>query len=359
MTDDAIFIQLSQMAASAVPGEKVPSVRSLMKEFGRSQLLVQRALTRLKDEGLIHMEVGRGTFFSGLSGATHEVKTEFRGRSLLLLRRTVAIANSRLVLDKVSERLSSEGQRVLEVAYTDAEHALAVLRGLPRFDACIMQASFETISLETLTAAKAKAHHLILHGLGLTGTAVDCCGYEWGESLSGALRVLNDRGHVNVGLAMSNFPNMTRAIVRKRFAQYCADNSLQLEDALMEIPHLPHQGYQEALVQAIAERRQGGRLPFTALICWGVESGAWFRKVLQTAGIRVPQDLSVVLLGHPDMANEHDEFFSIMGSSASEQVAGLCNLVNWRWQNPEEQPATILLDGETALRESSLGRPKP
>ena len=47
------------------------------------------------------------------------------------------------------------------------------------------------------------------------------------------------------------------------------------------------------------------------------------------------------------------------GPSAGEQVAGLCNLVNWRWQNPEEQPATILLDGETALRESSLGRPKP
>lgn len=331
-------------------------MRSLMKEFGRSQLLVQRALTRLKDEGMIRTEVGRGTYFAR-PATERNGKADFDGRSLLILRRAVMIAHSRLVLERVSERLSAEGHRVLEVAYTDAEHALAVLRGLPRFDACIIQASFETISLEMLVAAKAKARHLLLHGLGLTGTTIDCSGHEWGESLSRALQLLNERGHVNACFAMSTFPNMTSAIVRKRFAAYCADNSLPLEDVLIEIPNFPHQGYQEALVQEITKRRRKGKLPFTALVCWGIESGAWLRSALEAANIEVPRDLSVVLLGHPDMDHEHDDFFSIMGPSSHAQVEGLCDLVHWRWENPEDPPATILLDEEISVRESSVARP--
>ena len=353
MTNEPILTFLRQKAATATPGERVPSVRDLMKQFGRSQLLVQRALTRLKDEGVIRSEVGRGTFFAE-PGAGTSSTAGFDGRSLLILRRSVNTTYSRLVVEKVSADLSAKGHRVLEVAYTDGDHALAVLRGLPQHDACIIQAAFETISLETLAAAQSKAGHVLLHGLGLTGTTIDCAGHEWGSSLAQALRLLDDRGHHRIGLAIGTFSNLTGVLVRKRFAEACAAKRLALDEMLIEIPQLPHQGYQEAVVQAIATRWQAGDQPFSALICWGVENGAWFREALAATGIAVPQDISVVLLGHPDMAQEHDDFFTIIGPTVHEQAESLSQLVDRRWQEPGGHPAIHLLEGECATRETSL-----
>ena len=33
----------------------------------------------------------------------------------------------------------------MELSYTDSDHALTVLKGLPRFDACVVQSTFQPI----------------------------------------------------------------------------------------------------------------------------------------------------------------------------------------------------------------------
>lgn len=54
---------LKSLATTAQPGDRLPTVRSLMRDFKMSQPGVQRALLALKEEGLVDAQVGRGTFF--------------------------------------------------------------------------------------------------------------------------------------------------------------------------------------------------------------------------------------------------------------------------------------------------------
>ena len=42
---------LDQLAHEALPGDRLPTIRELMKRFGASQMLVQRAFQGLKDKG--------------------------------------------------------------------------------------------------------------------------------------------------------------------------------------------------------------------------------------------------------------------------------------------------------------------
>jgi len=42
---------LEQLAHEARPGDRLPTIRELMKRFGASQMLVQRAFQRLKERG--------------------------------------------------------------------------------------------------------------------------------------------------------------------------------------------------------------------------------------------------------------------------------------------------------------------
>ncbi|MCG8508348.1 MAG: GntR family transcriptional regulator, partial [Rhodospirillales bacterium] len=60
---------LESLARQAEPGDRLPTVRSLMAQFGVSQSVVQRITERLKAEGRISAETGRGTFFVGDPGS--------------------------------------------------------------------------------------------------------------------------------------------------------------------------------------------------------------------------------------------------------------------------------------------------
>ena len=50
------------------PGEQVPSVTQLAKEFGVSRGTARRALDMLKEWGLTYAETGWGTFVKGAEG---------------------------------------------------------------------------------------------------------------------------------------------------------------------------------------------------------------------------------------------------------------------------------------------------
>ncbi|HET7864230.1 MAG TPA: GntR family transcriptional regulator, partial [Burkholderiaceae bacterium] len=62
---------LEQLAQGAQVGERVPTIRELMRRFQVSQAAVQEAFRIMKARGLIDSQVGRGTFFrtSGAAAA--------------------------------------------------------------------------------------------------------------------------------------------------------------------------------------------------------------------------------------------------------------------------------------------------
>lgn len=327
---------LDELAGAAKPGDRVPPVRHLMRRFGVSQIVVQHALDRLKAGRLIESQVGRGTFFtvSGSSTGSSAVATPGAVRSVLLLRRSVSIVRGRAVVDGLQRRFAAQGHRVLEVSYTDSEHARAVLKGLPRFDACVIQSSFEPIAIETLAAVRQKTDVVAVDGVALVGTEVDAVGLEWGEPLATAIQLLVRRGHRSIAFATTSHPFLANELARRRLEEL-RRTLADLDLHLLALPRLPQQDLEGALAAVLQERLDAsGRPPFTALVAWGVEDGARFRELLSGIGLAVPAALSVVLLGRADLANEHADFFDVVGCNAADQVEYLHEAIGARWADP-------------------------
>ena len=120
---------LAQLAREAQPGDRLPTIRELMRRFSVSQAIVQRAFDSLKSQGLIASEVGRGTYFRGGSAspssasAPAPARANNGPRSVLLLRRSVSVHRGRVLIELLQRRFAADGHKVLEVSYTDPDHA--------------------------------------------------------------------------------------------------------------------------------------------------------------------------------------------------------------------------------------------
>jgi len=357
---------LDELARDARPGDRLPTIRELMRRFGASQMVVQRAFQSLKARGLIASQVGRGTYFRadgrpavasvGPRAGTSAGARSPVARSVLLLRRSISIARGRVLVEGLQRRFTSEGHRVLEVSYTDPDHARTVLKGLPRFDACVIQSTFKTITIDLLAALREKSDVLAVDGAALVGTDVEAVGLEWGEPLTTAIALLQQRGHRRIAYATTSHPFLATQLGRRRF-DYLQNTLTDIELHAITVPHLPDENYEAALVDMIkASLDISGRPPFTALVAWGIEDGAKFRGLLSDIGVGIPSPLSVVLLGRTDLANEHADFFDTIGCSVADQVEYLYQAINARWTDPSI-PYGVRLIPVASRAGKSIGAP--
>ena len=338
---------LAALAREARPGDRLPTVRELMRRFGVSQMVVQRAVEALKARGLIDAQVGRGTFFRGAgrppdtAPAPPPAARASAVRSVLLLRRSIGIVRGRVLLEGLQRRFADDGQRVLEVSYTDPEHARTVLKGLPHFDACVVQSSFKTITIGLLAALREKCELIAVDGAALVGADVEAVGMEWGEPLAQAVALLQQQGHRRIAFAATTQPFLATQLAQRRLESLRAGG---LELQAIGVPLLPDEAYAAALVEALrASLQADGRPPFSALVAWGIEDGAGFRARLAEAGLTVPAALSVVLLGRVDLANEHGDFFTTIGCKVADQVEQLHRAIVERWADPARPYAVRLI----------------
>lgn len=355
---------LADLVRQAKAGDRLPPIRALMQRFGVSQPIVQKALAQLKAQGVIASEIGRGTYVVGEAGADAAQAPDrpAPSRSVLLLRRSISVARGRVLLEHLQQRLAADGHRVLEVSYTDLDHAQAVLRGLPRFDACVIQSTFTTITTELLATLHQKCQIVAVDGTALVGADVEAVGTEWGEPLEDAVDLLAAQGHRQIAVAMTTHPLLATQMGLRRLA-HLRQRRPQLSLQLLPSPELPGEQYEAELVDRLVALRDGGTpgtapgpLPFTALVVWGVERGAQLRAHLAQAGLAVPQALSVVLLGRTDLPNEHDGFFDTVGCSVADQAQALYQAINAHWHDPHRAYGVTLIP-VTRRPGASVGAP--
>jgi len=218
--------------------------------------------------------IGRGTFFTGErpKAAPETGSTEQRiaeSRSVLILRRSVSIWRRRKVVEELQSRLRSQGHRVVEVSYTDSQDANRIIRGLPHFDACAVQTSFETISIETLANVGREADAIVIDGAVLAGTEVDTVGLEWGGAVASAVQLLNGQGHTEIGLVMAASFLLAAELGKMRFREIMRQSGSPPPRApiVIEVPAWPHEDYEQVAVKSIlAARGAQGPLLFSALI---------------------------------------------------------------------------------------------
>ncbi|MEA3535860.1 GntR family transcriptional regulator [Rhizobium sp. CC-YZS058] len=330
---------LKSLAETAQPGDRLPTVRGLMRDFKISQPGVQRALQALKEEGLVDAQVGRGTFFVG-SGANSSAAgariLPQKGRSVILLRRPSATQRARFVMDRLQAMVADGGDITLEVAYSNADHARRVLQSLPRFDACVIQNSFEQMPVEMLAALRRKSDNVIVDGAWLVGTDVDAVGFEWGRPVERAVRLLLRGGHQHIHYitTANSFLANELGLHRYRQIQEEASPATLLHEPDL-LPSLPSREFELAVLERLAaiSREPGGKQ--RGALVWGIESGQRLRAGLHARGIRVPEDISIVLLGRSDVEAEREGFFHLIGYSAQEQAEALYARLKSRWRDPQ------------------------
>ena len=351
---------LDELARDARPGDRLPPIRDLMRRFGASQMVVQRALQGLKARGSITSQVGRGTYFRGEGGpvAARAGERSPEVKSVLLLRRSISIIRGRVLMEGLQRRFTADGHRVLELSYTDPDHARTILKGLPRFDACVVQSTFKILAIELLAALREKCDVLAVDGATLAGTDVEAVGMEWGEPLAAAVALLRQRGHRRIAYATTAHPFLASQLGRRRF-DHLQQTLVGAELSAILVPKLPDDGFEAALVALIkAELQTSGRPPFSALVAWGIEDGAQFRRLLAEAGIGIPLPLSVVLLGRTDLANEHAGFFDTFGCRVADQIEYLHQAVTARWADPS-LPYGVRLIPVASRDGASVAAPPP
>ncbi len=353
---------LDQAARDAQVGDRLPPMRELMQRFGVSQVVVQRALEGLKRKGLVASQVGRGTFF--LAPGQHlAVRPRGPGaqaapavRSVLLLRRNISILRGRVLADGLRRCFEADGHHVLEVTYTDPSHARTILKGLPHFDACVVQSTFKTIPIDLLAAMRERSAVVAVDGASLVGTDVEAVGMEWGQPLADAVQSLVQQGHRSVAFASTSQAFLALEMGWRRFESL--RTSLPGCDLhAVRLPQLPDEDYEAALVAQLKGLCSAkGRLPFSALVAWGIEDGALLRTLMQGQGWRVPEDLSVVLLGRTDLMNEHAGFFDMVGCQVADQITALHRAVTRRWEEPSAPYGVQLIPVTRLAGRSCLAR---
>lgn len=333
----AVSVWLERRIVEAEPGDHLPTVRDMMRRFSTAQRTIERALQPYLDAGRIRARPGAGIVVC--DPEARDDMDDWEGDLLVLYR----VSDSRIarnVLQEVEQRLKQRNISVLQIGYSTEEQALSVLRKIGNFKTCLLQLHFEVLSIEFLAALRKHVRSIVIDGVSATGIDADAVGTNWREALSVAFRVLREKGHERIAFLTSAHKARQIAMARREYLLLCKSLPTSQAQWLIEIDKLPG-GYNVADIQdALARQRQAdGRLPFTALIVWGVTEGFMLERAIHELGPAVHENLSVVMLGSTDFASEHLNRFDVVGNSNAEKFdlfeALLADRVAFRDREPE------------------------
>ena len=354
---DTIATALEQRLAHMSPGERLPTVRELMASFGVSQVVVQRALSRLKDAGLISAQVGRGTFVTGRRPGSATTT-----RNVLVLSYEQQSDRADELTRLLHRSFLKRDWRSAVLTYGDFDQASELIESLPPFDACVVQSRGTTMPLSLLARLKSRHQALVIEGYAVAGVDVDGVAIDWLGALSLALRHLYDHGHRRIAIVTQS---LTRASIdtAAEFRRLHAWAGLSSDGD--PVVSLPADSEDAALEMLERHLREGGRGTdaYSAYIVYprAFHGDRLIRSFAQ-AGLSVPGDVAVVTLGYTDLAHEHAGRLDTVGQSALNVAEAIAATVEARWQYPDAPfrirhlpPELVARSSAAAARPSAVG----
>ena len=330
------------------PGERLPTVRQIMRKFGTAQRTVETAFRPFLAEGRLRSRPGSGIIVCDL--AESSAGSQWDGDLLVLYR----ISDSRLartLLQELDQRFKTDGIGVLQIGYSSEEQALSVLQRLGRFKTCLIQIHFQVVSIDFLAELKRRVGSIVIDGVSATGIDVDSVGTNWREAVALAHRKLAQFGHQRIGFLTSSHNARQIAMTRREFEFLTQEESGGPRNSiasrlgwLIEVDRLPGDYRTSDIVDALKPLLQpDGTLPFSALIVWGTVEGYILENALTALGSRAYRNLSVVLLGSTDFVSEHLSRFDVVGNSNAGKIDFFDTLLRHRIAFGDRPPATHYL----------------
>lgn len=312
---DALADWLAAELDRLEPGERLPTMREIMRRFRTSQRKVEAALAPHVASGRVRAKRG-----AGLTVATPAAETDDWEADVLLLYRLSDSRLARNLLFEIERRMKSRGVAIMLLGFSDESRALSILSRLGRFRVCLLQTHFDAIPLAFLAALSEHASSLVIDGISATGIAADGVGTNWREALEIAHRHLRGRGHRRIAFLTSAHSARQIAMARREYRRL-SEAAGTGTGWLIEIDALPGSyTITDVAGRLAATRGPDGSLPFSALITWGMVEGYLLDRALTDSGIRLGADLSVVMLGSVDFQSEHIGRFDTVGNSNAEKI---------------------------------------
>ena len=279
--------EISQWIAQEIerrgPGGRLPSVRSMMKQFSTAQRVIQAALAPYVEQGKITARRGAGIV---IASEPEPASDEYEADVLVLYRLSDSRLANNLLLE-IEKRMKAKGVSILVLGFADNDHAESVLQRLGRFRTCLVQVHFALIPLPLLALLHQHANSVIVDGISATGVGLDGIGTNWREALSSAWFYLQDMGHREIAYLTSAHSARQIAMARREY-QLLSRADQGGRSWLLEIDALPGSYKSEQIRSCLANiRNEHGAFPFSALIVWGIVEGYRLEIALRELGVEI------------------------------------------------------------------------
>ena len=343
--------KLRQQLAHLNEGDRMPSVRALMAQYGVSQLTVQQAIKSLKADGLVFAQVGRGTFVGRRSPTASPPP-----RSVLVLSRLGPRERNEELAQAFHRIFARSGYRSAILSYVDLQHALEIIGGVHRFDACVVQPRLSSLPLQLLASLRARSNSVVIEGYSIVGVDVDLVATDWPRAVELAMRHLLDLGHRRIGFVTQASPLRAFAETARWFRAYhrWAGLATTPDSVILVGPGNEVELFDELYRKLHGAIDNTNRLPFSALIVHpGIFHGENLLASFTTHGVAVPEHMSLVLLGATNMRYEHVDHLAMAGCSTEQTAAAVAATIERRWAAPTEPYRDEYLEPELVIRNST------
>jgi DNA-binding LacI/PurR family transcriptional regulator len=245
------------------------------------------------------------------------------------------------------------GHRSAILSYVDLQHALEIIGGVRRFDACVVQPRLSPLPLQLLASLRQRSQCVVIEGYSIVGVDVDQVAANWPRAVEIAMRHVLDLGHRRIGFVTQASPVRAFAETARWFRAYhrWAGLSADMDPVILVGPG----GEGELFNELYGKLHAGeGRLPFSALIVHpGIFHGENLLAGLGQRGVAVPDQLSLVLLGVTNMGYEHVDRLAMAGCSTEQIAAAVAATIERRWASPAEPYKDDYLEPELIVRSST------
>ena len=328
-----ILVELEGLIRDGKEGDKLPTIRELVKRYNCNQAEVQAALLDLKHRDLIQSHVGRGTFIKHSRSGSNNARSETKSR-ILLMQKQAVMARGVQAMARISELFEASGFECIQLVYRNLDELTSLVRQMPGFDGFVLSTRFSNVPAQLLGYLQSNSKAVVLDGHAVGGLDIDCVGTKWREAIDVAVAKLCNLGHSRISLLA---PRMElRPMLEAKDHFISLGRWGVVGEAGKNVALFDHS---DASEEHISENLNTCGVvasgPATAVIVMGLFDGRTLLSALRKNGLTPGKDISVVVLGSNDVFFEHLDLFDTVGGSAEDASQLVFDLVRARLEGRE------------------------
>lgn len=347
------YRQLADMLAERLrshpAGEKLPSVRSLMRRFKISQHTVMSAFRLLEEEQLISRRNGSGVYRSTSNHAP------------LIAYCLPDTMSSEIAMREKCLRIACEERGWKLVAHPFDPKRVDIFADEIRADGYVLQPELVTFRSPLLTRLGASRVPCVVFGRDTGGTHLDFCVGDDASIIKEFISGLVKLGHRRLALMVSepHFHEIEERI--KVFTHLCQILDIEYFEILdAKVEYGPDSIEQsDVFLRKYVKLLPRNRLPFTGMITISSSGSIAALRALHDAGFRAPQDYSLCCMGTDTRAPYSIPSITNAFSHHMECAEACMRIIGRRLQNDKTPLLYERVPYQTCWRESSGPAPAP